>query len=120
MLLLLLLFRGPPFITYLDNLPKVVREDNGIFRMPIADKYKVWLDMPLQLSRVDVMLLVPFQGITVCRLLTRNKEKIFTFKFKCDVCVCMCTFVLAFWCHATCKHLYIVYVSYIADLGSHW
>lgn len=35
------LFRGPPFITHLDNLPTVVREDNGIFRMPIADKYKV-------------------------------------------------------------------------------
>lgn len=33
-------YKGPPFITYLDNLPTVVREDNGIFRMPIADKYK--------------------------------------------------------------------------------
>ncbi len=32
---------GPPFITYLNDLPLISREDTGPFRMPIADKYKV-------------------------------------------------------------------------------
>ena len=32
---------GPAFIPYLDALPLMVREDEGPFRMPIADKYKV-------------------------------------------------------------------------------
>ena len=34
-------FSGRPFIPYLDELPPVVREDTGPFRMPISDKYKV-------------------------------------------------------------------------------
>lgn len=49
-----MLFRGPPFITYLDNLPTVVREDNGIFRMPIADKYKVRIAKRAELGIVQV------------------------------------------------------------------
>lgn len=32
---------GRPFIPYLDELPPVVREETGPFRMPISDKYKV-------------------------------------------------------------------------------
>ena len=32
---------GPPFITYLNELPPLTREDAGPFRMPISDKYKV-------------------------------------------------------------------------------
>ena len=33
--------RGPAFISYLDDLPPLTREDTGPFRMPISDKYKV-------------------------------------------------------------------------------
>lgn len=36
-----LTYRGPAFIPYLDNLPTITREDEGPFRMPIADKFKV-------------------------------------------------------------------------------
>lgn len=35
------IYSGRPFIPYLDELPPVVREDTGPFRMPISDKYKV-------------------------------------------------------------------------------
>lgn len=33
-------YSGPAFIPYLDALPVMVREDEGPFRMPVADKYK--------------------------------------------------------------------------------
>ena len=33
--------RGPSFITYLEELPTLTREDAGPFRMPISEKYKV-------------------------------------------------------------------------------
>ena len=41
-------YKGPPFITYLDDLPSLTREDKGPFRMPIADKYKVGIIWSLQ------------------------------------------------------------------------
>lgn len=33
-------YRGPPFLTYIDQLASLERDDNGPFRMPIVDKYK--------------------------------------------------------------------------------
>ena len=32
--------RGPPLVTYLDDLPKIARLLDHPFRMPITDKYK--------------------------------------------------------------------------------
>jgi translation elongation factor EF-1alpha len=38
---MILLFRGPTFIDYLDSLPSFNRSIDGPLRMPIIERYKV-------------------------------------------------------------------------------
>lgn len=37
----IVVFRGLPFIPYLDSLPNLNRSSDGPVRLPIVDKYKV-------------------------------------------------------------------------------
>ena len=41
--MMILLFRGPTFIDYLDSLPSFNRSIDGPLRMPIIERYKVCL-----------------------------------------------------------------------------
>ncbi|CAI8017071.1 Eukaryotic peptide chain release factor GTP-binding subunit ERF3A [Geodia barretti] len=77
-------YRGPAFISYLDELPPLTREDTGPFRMPISDKYKDMGTMVMGkvesggLAKGMTLTLMPNKAVVEVISILSNEEEVNT------------------------------------------